>query len=306
MKRILTATIVVLGTVASWSSVYADPLHDAVKASDTASVERLLSEGADINAPDKFGSPLHWAILKRNTALAQLLIDRGASTETSTDALGAPIHAATQRGLNEQVVFLINNGANVDARDKDEKTPLHYAAFYGKASIADLLLKNGADLNARGTSSHGATWGEGEFTALHVAIYREKSDVVKLLAAAGAEPILHPVPASGTTPGDAARGREIAKRCRECHVYETDQPEPGNSYAGPTLLGIVGREIGSVPDFQYSQALKQMSGNWSEELLFSYIRHPMLTTPGTQMVFERLDDAQHILDLIAFLEAQNP
>ena len=47
--------------------------------------------------------------------------------------------------------------------------------------------------------------------------------------------------------------------------------------------------------------MKRMGGEWTEPRLYSFIRHPMLTAPGTKMVFERVTDAQGIADLIAYL-----
>lgn len=279
----------------------AEPLHDAAKAGDLAEIARLLDGGAEIDAADAFGAPLHWAILNRRDEAAVLLIERGARLDVLSDALGSPLHAAAQRGLPAQARLLLENGAAADVRDKDGRTPLHFAAFAGRVEIAEALIGAGADVGAVGSNAHGAAWGEGRFTALHLAEYNKRAEVAELLRAAGAGPVETPPPEGLLEAGDAAAGAEAIGACARCHVLAEGQSEPNTPWAGPTLAGVVGRPVGSVEGYEYTDGLAAMGGTWTEERLFGFVLHPMLAAPGTRMVFEDVRDPQAVADIIAFL-----
>src|SRR5580693_8084389 len=50
--------------------------------------------------------------------------------------------------------------------------------------------------------------------------------------------------------GDAAKGADVFQdRCSSCHVLN-------GIGQGPSLLGVVGRKAGALPNFNYSDALK--------------------------------------------------
>nr|WP_300514471.1 PQQ-dependent sugar dehydrogenase [Aliiroseovarius sp.] len=72
--------------------------------------------------------------------------------------------------------------------------------------------------------------------------------------------------------------------CSGCH-----QPTFGVP-AGPSLVGLMGREIASVPGFRYSPALAKLNGVWDEARLMAYLRDPQKFAPGTSMVLPPLDD----------------
>ncbi|GGE61438.1 ankyrin repeat domain-containing protein [Actibacterium pelagium] len=283
---------------------YADPLHDAAKTGDMANATVLLENGADINAADSFGTPLHWAILNKHDAVAELLIAEGADINRLTDALGSPLHATAQRGLPEQTRLLVSKGADVDVRDKDGKTPLHIAAYSGRTEVASVLIEVGADVNSVAFNAHGSAWGEGEFTALHIAKYRRHTDIADLLRDAGAGPRVTPPPEGVIASGDPIAGAEIAIKCGRCHMLTEGQPDPSHPNPGPPLMGVIGRAIASFPDFEYTTSLSAMGGEWTEERLYGFIRHPMTTAPGTRMVFEEARTPQDVADVIAFLRRQ--
>ena len=53
--------------------------------------------------------------------------------------------------------------------------------------------------------------------------------------------------------GDPGRGSVIFRQCAPCHsLYREDRVG-----GGPTLRGVLGWEAGTVPGFDYSEALKQ-------------------------------------------------
>jgi ankyrin repeat protein len=63
----------------------------------------------------------------------------------------------------------------------DGFTALHFAAFFGAPEAADVLIERGAEVDALGRG-----WMTG--TALHSAVSRLQSDVVRILLEAGASP----------------------------------------------------------------------------------------------------------------------
>jgi cytochrome c len=97
--------------------------------------------------------------------------------------------------------------------------------------------------------------------------------------------------------GDAAAGKTVFGKCRQCHVVE-----PGVNRVGPSLAGIVGREAGQVDGFNYSKANAESGIVWSEEKLFQYLEDPRGVVVGTKMIFNGLPKAQDRADIIAYLK----
>jgi cytochrome c len=100
--------------------------------------------------------------------------------------------------------------------------------------------------------------------------------------------------------GDATKGATIFKKCVACH----DATNAKNK-TGPHLLGIVGRNIASVPDYKFSAAMLEyakLNETWDEEKLDTYFSDPRKTVPGTKMAFGPLRNAEDRAHLIAYLK----
>jgi cytochrome c len=96
------------------------------------------------------------------------------------------------------------------------------------------------------------------------------------------------------TAGDAQRGEQTYEaRCGGCHAVATDR-------VGPRHAGVFGRRVGSVPGFDYSQALRNSKLVWDAALLERWLTDPEGTIAGQRMGF-RLGDAQARADVIAYL-----
>jgi aldose sugar dehydrogenase len=110
---------------------------------------------------------------------------------------------------------------------------------------------------------------------------------------------LQPVDATRMTDLDPeARGKVIATGCAGCHSLRPD----GTDGIGPSLWGIVGRNIASRKGFAYSPALASMGGRWTPDRLRAFISNPNSVAPGTQMPRVTASyDAQALDDLLAFL-----
>jgi hypothetical protein len=150
-----------------------EELLDASKKGDVEKVKKLLKEGADVNAKDRFGfTPLHYTALNGHIEIVKLLIERGADVNAKTNGGWTPLRFAAIYGHIEIVKLLIERGADVNAKDKDGRTPLHSAAFYGHVEVVRLLLEHGADPNIKNI------WGQ---TAIDLARERGYSEIVKLI-----------------------------------------------------------------------------------------------------------------------------
>lgn len=66
-------------------------------------------------------------------------------------------------------------------------------------------------------------------------------------------------------------------RCAGCHSLA------GGSGIGPPLRGVVGRDIGSVEGYAYSEALARAEGAWTRERLLDFLSDPGGSFPGTTM-----------------------
>jgi cytochrome c len=107
------------------------------------------------------------------------------------------------------------------------------------------------------------------------------------------------VDATGATlSGDPAKGAGIYRQCQSCHAKEA-----GVNKVGPSLAGLVGRKVGSVPGFRYSEANKASGLVWSEQELYVYLENPRAVVPGTTMAFVGIKDSQKRADLIAYLKS---
>ncbi|MGE5150200.1 MAG: c-type cytochrome [Rhodospirillaceae bacterium] len=95
--------------------------------------------------------------------------------------------------------------------------------------------------------------------------------------------------------GNAERGEEIYTRCMACHALAQNR-------VGPRHCGLFGRKAGSVPNYQYSAAMKKYGVTWNEETLDKFIENPLKTVPGTKMGYAGVKGPQERADLIAYLK----
>ena len=94
---------------------------------------------------------------------------------------------------------------------------------------------------------------------------------------------------------------EVFRACIACHTLD---PDDGNR-AGPTLHGIFGRRIASVPDYHYSPAFRQMDIVWTPETVSKLFElGPSKYTPGTKMPEQTISNPEDRAALIRFLQAE--
>jgi len=93
-------------------------------------------------------------------------------------------------------------------------------------------------------------------------------------------------------------GAEIYRACVACHTLS---PDEGNR-AGPTLAGIFGRKIATLPGYNFSDALKKLDIVWTPETVAKLFElGPAAYTPGTKMPEQRIGSAQDRQALTDFL-----
>lgn len=98
---------------------------------------------------------------------------------------------------------------------------------------------------------------------------------------------------------DVKRGANAAKKCMACHTFQHGGP----SLIGPNLWGIVNRPKASFAGFNYSPAMKAMTGNWTIDDLNVYLQNPKGMVPGTAMNFPGIPKGSERADVIVFLNS---
>lgn len=97
--------------------------------------------------------------------------------------------------------------------------------------------------------------------------------------------------------GDPEDGEKVFNKCRACHTADEAQNK-----VGPHLVGLFGRQAGSVEDFRYSPAMKESGVTWNEDTLAAYLADPRGYIKGNRMAFVGLRDEEEIADVIAYLK----
>ncbi len=147
-------------------------------AGDVKSVERLATNGANLNARDIFGrTALHYAVINRQYNTAQALLQLGCDPSVADESGRVPLHCAASYGQitlisgildsggkidqpddygrtafylalvardRDTMQWLVNHGSNVDIITKGDTTPLVYASRKGQVEFVEFLLDHGA------------------------------------------------------------------------------------------------------------------------------------------------------------------
>jgi ankyrin repeat protein len=202
------------------------PLADAAEKLDRTRVRLLLTQHADVNAPQADGmTALHWAAYQDDLDLARLLVRAGANVKAAnrygltplslacTNGSGpmvemfikagadvnaplpggeTPLMTASRTGNIGAVRTLINAGARVDAKDERRgQTAVMWAAAEGHAAVVQALIDADADFKTRVPSG---------FTPLLFAVREGRTEVVRVLLKAGAD-VNETIPAEGRRRG---------------------------------------------------------------------------------------------------------
>ena len=157
---------------------YAGAIHDAAKSGDLDQIQKLVVQGADVNAKTaRDETPLILASLAGNGEIVNYLLQRGADIKARNSSGMTALHAAAYTGHSEIVTLLVAKGANVnDASNRFKTTALHLASEENHLETVRTLLGLGADFTALEINS---------YSAMTQAGWREHWGVLELLLANG-------------------------------------------------------------------------------------------------------------------------
>jgi ankyrin repeat protein len=191
-------------------------LYYAVLEQKTEAVKSLLEYGADPHKKNWDGTPFKSATYS-NKEIVMLIThyDQSKGSEVSDRAREEMLQSASFKGDLGIVRELIAQGVNLTAKDHNGWNALSYACAKGHLDITQVLLAAGADVNIKDQSgctalSEAAYWGHLEIVnillsagaevngldneegsiPLFKTIYFERTSILEVLLAAGANPSL--------------------------------------------------------------------------------------------------------------------
>ena len=222
MRAKATRIITLLLMLVSSALVYSQSgVADAAMQSDNATLQRLIQQGADVNAIQSDGATaLHWAAYHGDADMVRSLLEAGANPGIANRNGSTPMWLAAERGEASVLEALLNGGADANELLPLGRRPLMLAARSGVVEAIRVLLEHGADPNAAET--------ERGTTALMQAADQKHVDAVAELIAFGANPSATSAPVfrGGSTaalgasedPRNAVRRQVIAIMCDEANI----------------------------------------------------------------------------------------
>jgi ankyrin repeat protein len=164
-------------------------LFEAIEARDVGGVDAILdADPAAATSHDASGvSALMRALYRFDKALVEAVKRRVGPLDV--------FEAAAFGDVDRLTVLLEEDPPLVTSYSGDGFTALHFAAFFGRYEAVELLIERGAEVDAFGRG-----WMTG--TAMHSAVSRLQSDVLRVLLEAGADPNVRQ--SAGWTPLHAA------------------------------------------------------------------------------------------------------
>jgi len=162
-------------------------LHTAATVGCAELVKFILGiQGVDVNAKGKKGAtPLTCAIENHHEDCAKLLLEEGHADINAGEGSWNPILSAAFKGDVASLKFLIaNSKGNLDVEMVQKEAKGYHAIHFAAASkdngpeLCATLLDAGADINSLNDNGQ---------TPLHIAVFWNNVDVVKLLLERGAD-----------------------------------------------------------------------------------------------------------------------
>ena len=99
-----------------------------------------------------------------------------------------------------------------------------------------------------------------------------------------------------------ADGAKVFRKCKACHAVG----EGAKNKSGPQLNALLGRTMGGVDGFKYSNAFQTALSEgrvWDAEALAAFLAKPKAYIPGTKMAFSGLKKADDIAAITEYLKS---
>jgi uncharacterized protein len=121
-------------------------LRRAIQNDQLEEVERLLAEGADVNAAkgQYESTPLMLAAARGETGVLRCLLDKGAKVNARDSDGWTALMGATVEGHLEAVILLLDNDSDVGAINSNGETALMMASAMNRSEIVKLFRERGA------------------------------------------------------------------------------------------------------------------------------------------------------------------
>ncbi|SMC44264.1 c-type cytochrome [Polynucleobacter kasalickyi] len=100
---------------------------------------------------------------------------------------------------------------------------------------------------------------------------------------------------------DISLGEKAFNECRACHSLEANV-----NLIGPSLAGVVNRQIGADTSYRFSKALKSANGIWDVSTLNKFLENPQAVFPGNRMPYSGLSNPAERKALIDYLMTFKP
>jgi cytochrome c len=222
----------------------------------------------------------------------------------------APDGEIVTAGADGNVYFLSATGelrGNVHASEtpiialaiSPDGTTIAAASIRGSVAIVD---RTGRKLERTLVGPGLPVWSVAFFPDNHTLLTGGTDRIIRRWDAATGDPV-GAVPLGGATDPLAAYagdpGAQVFRACVACHTLKAEE---GNR-AGPTLAGLFGRRIATLPGYNFSPALKSLDIIWTPETVSKLFElGPATFTPGTKMPQQTIGSAEDRAALVKFLE----
>lgn len=108
--------------------------------------------------------------------------------------------------------------------------------------------------------------------------------------------------ADGPDPELVAAGEKTFRKCKACHQIG----DGAKNRTGPHLNGLIGRTVGGVDGFKYSNVFQDAASEgrtWDTDSLAEFLAKPKAYMKGTKMAFAGLKSEEDIAAVTAYIEA---
>ncbi|XP_056228245.1 cyclin-dependent kinase 4 inhibitor D [Seriola aureovittata] len=120
--------------------ILADELATAAAKGNTADVECLLQEGAQVNGVNCFGRTALQVMMMGSTPVAKVLLKYGADPNVADTSTGTtPLHDAARTGFVDTVRLLVEYQAEPQATDNTNCRPIDLARANGHEDVVAFL-----------------------------------------------------------------------------------------------------------------------------------------------------------------------